>query len=269
MDSCCVGMDMIISDIFGNSFSSESDPRRIISLVPSTTETLYDLGLGDRVVGVTRFCVHPSTAREEKILVGGTKNIAADRIQSCQADLVIGNQEENSEQIYTQLQLLNIPTCFFFPKTVNQAILDIEKLSRLFHRSEEYKFWFQKCQANRVQCTEKSFRFVYLIWRKPWMSVNGDCFISSMLREIGGENIFADHPERYFSCTLEEIKREKPDVLLLSSEPFPFQEKHKQELLAEGFGEKQIRLINGELCSWHGTRMAKAFLYLNDWVAEL
>ena len=98
------------------------------------------------------------------------------------------------------------------------------------------------------------------------MSLNQDCFVSSMLSDIGGENIFAEQPERYFSCSVEEIQKHNPDLILLSSEPFPFKEKHKQELLNAGFQDKQIQFIDGEMCSWHGTRMQKGFQYLRDWI---
>lgn len=256
----------LITDVLGNQFSLEKKYERIISLVPSTTETLYDLGLEDQIVGVTRFCVHPKSARKNKILIGGTKQIELDRVKACQADLVLGNQEENSPEMYQQLQEQGIPCCFFFPKTVEEAIFDIEKLGRLFHKQREYLDWFEKLESARNRCEQKKFRFVYLIWRKPWMSLNGDCFISSMLSEIGGINVFADHPDRYFSCSLEDIQERNPDLILLSSEPFPFQEKHKQELIESGFSEKQLQLIDGEMCSWHGTRMLKAFSYFEHWL---
>ena len=260
---------MIITDVLGKQFSLEERFERIISLTPSTTETLYALGLEEKVVGVTRFCVHPERARKEKILVGGTKQIDLERVRACQADFVLGNQEENSPEIYQQLQSLGISSCFFFPKKVEEAAVDIEKLSILFGVQKNYNDWFSLFQNNRKQCPSREFRFAYLIWRNPWMSLNGDCFISSMLSEIGGINIFKEHPERYFSCSLEDIKQRKPDVLLLSSEPFPFKEKHRQELIQQGFSEAQLRFIDGEMCSWHGTRMAKAFLYFKDWLQNI
>ena len=126
----------MIKDIFGNQFSTEKKYRRIISLVPSITETLYDLGLEEQVVGVTRFCVHPHSARKDKILVGGTKTLNTERVQLCQPDLVLGNQEENSKEIYQQLQEMGIPSCFFFPKRWKRQSLILKNSVNYFTKKQ-------------------------------------------------------------------------------------------------------------------------------------
>ena len=189
----------MITDALGQSFSTQKTYSRIISLVPSTTETLYALGLEEKLVGVTRFCVHPNEARAKKILVGGTKQLDPERIAECKADLVIGNQEENSQEIHSYFRELGIPCPFFFPKTITEALDDIARLGELLQVTQESTALIEEITDRRSQIKARPFRYAYLIWRKPWMSLNEDCFISSMLSEIGGINVFSDHSERYFS----------------------------------------------------------------------
>jgi len=252
----------MITDARGNAFPLTREPKRIVSLVPSTTETLYEFGVEKRIIGVTRYCVHPPSAKEEKIIVGGTKKININHLQRCQADLVIANQEENSKAIVEEIKNLGIPCYVSFPQTVDQALGDIENLGKLLHREEQAQHCLDKIQTIRKKCRPSFFRYAYLIWRHPWMTINNQTFISSMLSEIGGHNIFSEQPQRYLECSIEDVKERNPDIVFLSSEPYPFQKKHTRELINLGFQEKQVQLIDGEMCSWHGIRMAKGFSYL-------
>ena len=252
----------MITDARGNAFPLSLNPKRIVSLVPSTTETLYSLGLGENIVGITRYCVHPPIAKANKTVIGGTKKINFQKIQSQKPDIVLGNQEENSKEIFQRLQELGIPSYIAFPQHVNEALLDLKKMGILFQREQQANHWIDCIKHNRSKCSSKPFRYAYIIWRKPWMSLNDQTFISSMLKEIGGENVFAQQSERYFTCSLTEIVDRQPDVVLLSSEPYPFQQKHIQEFVEAGFQPEQIQYIDGEMCSWHGVRMVEAFPYL-------
>ena len=253
----------MITDARGNAFPSSFYPSRIVSLVPSTTETLYKLGINDRIVGVTRYCVHPKEARQEKSIVGGTKQLNWEAVKNCRPDLVIGNQEENSKQIFQDLQAMNIPYYIAFPKTIDDALDDLENLGKLLNASTRAREIGTMIKSARRSCNKTKFRFAYLIWRRPYMTLNDQTFISEMLQEIGGVNVFQGHPERYITCQPAEILAHSPDVVLLSSEPYPFKEKHIPELLQAGFARQQIKFIDGEMCSWHGVRLVEAFDYLN------
>jgi iron complex transport system substrate-binding protein len=252
----------IITDARGNDFPLAREPKRIVSLVPSTTETLYEFGLEKRIVGVTRYCVHPASAKKDKIIVGGTKQINIEHLQRCRADLVLTNQEENSKAIVEEIKKLGIPCYVSFPQNVDQALQDMENLGKLLHREEQARQCLDKIRDTRNKCRPSFFRYAYLIWRHPWMTINNQTFISSMLSEIGGENIFSAPKERYLECSMADIKKQNPDIVFLSSEPYPFKKKHIQELIQLGFQEKQIQLIDGEMCSWHGIRMVRGFSYL-------
>jgi iron complex transport system substrate-binding protein len=254
----------MITDARGNAFSMTGNLQRIVSLVPSTTETIYDLGLQDRLVGITRYCVHPRQAMEEKTVVGGTKDINLEKVLECRPDIILGNQEENSPEIFSQLQAEGLPCYIAFPNSVDEAMADLNNMGRLFQHPSRAAEWHRRIKRSRGLCSNHAFRYAYLIWRKPWMAVSSDTFIAHMLKEIGGTCVFDAHSERYLHCTLDDIKEQDPDVVLLSSEPYPFQEKHRQELVEQGINPAKIRFVDGEMCSWHGTRMAKAFAYLQE-----
>ena len=182
---------MIIDDI-GQQLSTDIFYNRIISLVPSTTETLFSLGLGDRVVGCTRFCVHPQPHVRNITKIGGTKDINIDRIQELQPDLVIANAEENTKEIFEDLQKHNIPLYVAFPQTVSDALRDLLRIGNLLgvaERSE--KIHSHIIQAKKSLPPYPDFTFAYLIWRKPWMAITDACFISDMITQFGGRNILS------------------------------------------------------------------------------
>lgn len=239
-------------DARGQALQLGAPPQRIVSLVPSTTESLFALGLGDRVVGVTRFCESPP---QVKLLpkVGGTKDVDLDRLIALEPDLVIGNVEENSAQIAEQVGA-HFPLWMAFPKSVDDALQDLRDLGTICGVQSSAQDWVSRIQAARASLEPRPFTYLYLIWRKPWMAAGQDCFISALLQEFGGENLV---PGRYPALELEQMQALSPERVLLSSEPFPFAEKHRAELVG-----LETALVDGALCSWHGVRLERAFLEL-------
>lgn len=234
-----------------------------MSLVPSTTETLFDLGVGDRVVGVTRFCVHPDEARTRP-KVGGTKDAIPARIEALAPDLVVANCEENTREIFDALRG-TAPVWAAFPRTLDDALADLRSLGSLVGSDPE-----PVCRAielGRARLPRRTFSFTYLIWKDPWMAVGPDTFISALLREAGGINECTG-ADRFPVVTLDEL-RGRDGLLLLSSEPFPFAERHVAALVDAGVSRERIHLVDGELLSWHGSRLRLGLPYLSAFVAGL
>ena len=253
-----------VTDARGRTFEWEHPPTRVISLVPSTTETLYRLGVWDSVVGVTRYCVHPASATTDKVVVGGTKQCNIDKLKSLQPDLIICNQEENTPEIVHAIEALGIDVYVAFPTTHREALHEIQILGQIFNRTSITEQWLSEF-ADQIKGKHHShFTYAYLIWRKPWMGVGKETFIHQQLSLIGGVNAFEDHTDRYMTLETKDLLR--PDVhILLSSEPFPFESKHIQELIELGVPNHRIHLIDGEYCSWHGVRMIESLEYLRKW----
>ena len=237
--------------------------RRIVSLVPSTTETLFDLGVGDRVVGVTRFCVHPDEARTRP-KVGGTKDAIPARIEALAPDLVVANCEENTREIFDALRG-TAPVWAAFPRTLDEALADLRSLGTLVGSDAE-----SVCRAielERARLPRRPFSFTYLIWKDPWMAAGPDTFISALLGEGGGINE-STSADRFPVVTLEEL-RSRQGLLLLSSEPFPFADRHVSALVDAGVSRERIHLVDGELLSWHGSRLRLGLPYLGALVGRL
>ncbi|TVQ87081.1 MAG: cobalamin-binding protein [Deltaproteobacteria bacterium] len=231
-------------------------------MVPSTTETLFDLGCGARVVGCTRFCVRPADRVRGLPKIGGTKDVEVDRVRALSPDLIFGNCEENTREIFEALEPI-APLWAPLPRTVDEALLDLRVTGRLVDQVERAESWSCRIRQARERlhaARTEPFTYAYLIWRDPYMSVSDDTFIASMLSELGGVNAFAHHPVRFPTVTADQLGALAPDRVLLSSEPFPFRDRHRSELCeASGLPPDRVRFIDGELASWHGTRMARAF----------
>ena len=252
----------------GRSLALHAAPRRIVSLVPSTTETLFALGLGSRVVGVTRFCVHPEEVRAIP-KVGGTKDVDVAVVRALSPDLILGNCEENTREIFDDLA--GLPLWAAFPRDVDGAIEDLRAVGDLTGTEEAASTWAAKILEERaalhaIARLRGPFRWAYLIWRRPWMCAGADTFIASMLAEAGGVEGLHLTDQRF--PTVEPASLAEVDWVLLSSEPFPFRERHRDELVKHGVPFSKIRFIDGELCSWHGVRMARAFPMLARWITE-
>jgi len=252
----------------GHEIRLDRRPERIVSLVPSTTETLHHLGCEDRVVGVTRFCVHPQPWVRSLPLVGGTKDVDIQRVRALKPDLVLGNCEENTREIFAALEP-EFPVYASFPKTVDQAIDDLGSIGRLLQVEKQAEDWRVKIQEQQRELRSirqrlEPFSYAYLIWRDPWMSVSNDTFIASMLAEAGGTNALGSRSHRFPTLTNSDLMECGADLFLLSSEPFPFRPRHREEIAALGISESRVRFVNGEFCSWHGVRMRSAMAYLAD-----
>jgi ABC-type Fe3+-hydroxamate transport system substrate-binding protein len=232
-------------------------PERIISLVPSQTELLVDLGLEEKLVGVTKFCVHPGHLRKSKALVGGTKNYRFDVIDSLKPDLIIGNKEENDQAGIERLAE-KYPVWLsdvFDLKDSLRMIFDLGEITGTKGKATEIISGIEKSFAQPIA---KKGSCVYLIWESPKMAVGKDTYIDSMLSVAGFENLVKK--SRYPELSEEELTMFSPDYLLLSSEPFPFKEKHI-ETFQKHMPSSKIKLVDGELFSWYGSRLLQAAAY--------
>jgi ABC-type Fe3+-hydroxamate transport system substrate-binding protein len=244
---------------------SASVPKRIISLVPSITEYLVDLGLEEELVGITKFCIHPEHVFRSKTRVGGTKNISFEKIKSLEPDLIICNKEENVKEQIEQL-MERFPVWVTDVITLDDAyrmMIDIGKITGKEVKAESIVKLTQEGFADiseKIKTAEK-LRTLYLIWRNPFMAAGSKNIIDAVLMSSGFENILHKHSERYPQLTEDEIQKLNPELLLLSSEPYPFKEKHIQEL-KELLPRCKIMLADGEMFSWYGSRLAHAPKYL-------
>ncbi len=238
-------------------------PRRIVSLVPSQTELLADLGLDDEVVGITKFCVHPEKWFREKSRVGGTKTLNFEKIKNLNPDLIIGNKEEN-ERVQIEELAEYFPVWLSDVRTLEDAYDMMERAGELVGKTAEAKNLIEKIStsfaAHRVPSTvNRPPSTVYFIWRKPYMAAGSDTFIDEMLRVAGFENVFS-HKKRYPEISLDELAKAKPEVILLSSEPYPFAEKHF-ESFREVCPQAKVQLVDGEMFSWYGSRLLRSAAY--------
>ncbi len=238
----------------------KADPKRIISLVPSQTELLADLGLTTEVVGITKFCVHPDEWFHNKTRVGGTKKLNMEVIHALQPDLIIANKEENVKEQIEELEK-HYPVWVSDVNTPDDAYEMISMIGHIVgkEKKSEEIIGTIKDEFAKLTPLQSSPSAIYLIWQKPFMTVGGDSFIHSMMQAAGITNCFAA-AKRYPEITLEEIKAKKPELLLLSSEPFPFKQKHIDEF-KNHLPATKIILADGEMFSWYGSRLRKAPAY--------
>ena len=235
-------------------------PKRIVSLVPSQTELLYDLGLENEVVGITKFCIHPNSWFKTKQRVGGTKTIKLDVIDALKPDLIIANKEENE-----QLQIEAL--CKKYPVYISN-IFNLNDALNMINNVGEITGTFQKANAiidkissefSQLNTLQQAKTCGYLIWKNPYMACGTNTFVNDMLQRVGLKNIFEG---RYPECTIEELKEKNPEVVLLSSEPYPFKNEHILEL-QQHLPNSKILLVDGELFSWYGSRLLYAPNYFS------
>jgi ABC-type Fe3+-hydroxamate transport system substrate-binding protein len=251
----------MFTDQLGNVISLVSTPQRIVSLVPSQSELLFDLGLDKQIVGVTKFCIHPAKALKEKTIIGGTKKFDFEIIDRLKPDLIIGNKEENYKEGIGQLTK-KYPVWMSDIYSLDDSLDMMRKIGRICNRTEEADAIITKIElAFQLIKVKESIRVLYLIWRKPWMAAGRETFISSMIETIGWKNAVED--SRYPEMSERDIERLQPDAILLSSEPYPFKEKHLAELKQLSPSSKII-LVYGEMFSWYGSRLIKAPEYFNS-----
>ena len=255
-------MKRVFTDMMGNRVEVDFPPKRIVSLVPSQTELLYDLGLDDEVVGITKFCVHPEAWFRTKKRVGGTKTVHIDIVKELQPDLIIANKEENTREQIEELSTL-YPTWVSNIQTIDEGLTMIREVGILLGKEERANSLAEQIKngfAALRQVQGDNTRVSYFIWRKPWMCAGGDTFISDMISQMGWTNVLADKM-RYPEVTLEELKDKAIDIVLLSSEPYPFKDTHIAEIKAT-LPYAEVKLVDGEMMSWYGSRMLLAVDYL-------
>ncbi|GAB3721518.1 helical backbone metal receptor [Hymenobacter agri] len=270
-----------VTDQLGRRVAVPFPPQRIVSLVPSQTELLFDLGLGAKVVGVTKFCIHPPEARTRATVVGGTKNFDFEKIAALKPDLIIGNKEENYQEGIEQLaaqypvwlsDISNLPEALDMIRRVGLIAGAKERAAALATEVEasfaaldaptEDTIGPTAATAAPAVAEAAPVSIAYFIWRKPYMVAATGTFINDLLARAGFTNAFA-HLSRYPEISAEQLAAAKPQRIFLSSEPYPFAAKHVAEFQALCPAAK-IEIVDGELFSWYGSRLRHSAAYLSS-----
>jgi ABC-type Fe3+-hydroxamate transport system substrate-binding protein len=250
----------LYTDQLSRKIELSARPRRIISVVPSQTELLYELGLDDEVIGITKFCVHPKEWFKTKIRIGGTKRLNLQKIKELQPDLIVANKEENRKEEIEELEK-EFPVWISDVHDLSSAYVMINSLGKIVNREKESQELINKIELkfHNLSLNQTKIRTAYLIWKDPYLTVGKDTFIHQMLLHAGFENVFSDKT-RYPRIEINDLVERDCDLLLLSSEPYPFKQIHIGELQPLVPNTK-ILLADGELFSWYGSRMLKAPSY--------
>ncbi|TAF32630.1 MAG: cobalamin-binding protein [Cytophagales bacterium] len=253
------------TDPCGRSFVIEKLPRRVVSLVPSQTEFLIEAGLQERLVGITKYCIHPRREIKGIQKVGGTKDADVAKILSLKPDLIVANKEENTPELIGALEksvpcwvsdISCLDDALMMMQTLGE-ILDLEASSKLIARNIQQGFE----KLLEFSQPQQGFRVLYLIWREPYMAAGSDTFINDMLWQLGCQNVISE--KRYPVLNQEDINTLRPDLIFLSSEPYHFQAAHQQELQSLA-PWAQVVLVDGELFSWYGSRLEKSVAYFTE-----
>ncbi len=245
-------------------------PEKIVSLVPSQTELLFDLGLEKEVVGITKFCVHPADWKKNKVILGGTKKLNIEKIRSISPDLIIANKEENDKEQICELSD-EFQVWISDVQNLEDSLEMIDTLGKITGKSNTaveicrlISENFSRLQAN---LPVKSQTAIYLIWREPFLTIGRDTFIHNMLTKCGFTNLFADEL-RYPEISADNLKALNPDVIFLSSEPYPFSHEHVSEITSL-CPQSDIHLVDGEMFSWYGSHLIKSPDYFRSLIQEV
>ncbi len=267
-----------ITDDLGFHLELKSPPRRIISLVPSWTETLFAMGLGNEVVGVTKFCVEPADGVASIEKIGGTKNPDLRAIAKLEPDFVIANAEENRREDVEKIRALGVAVFTTYPKTIPGAVESILKLGTALGKESEANAMAREIvrdvssiEASVGVWSKLPFRVFCPIWKNPWMAFNADTYAHDVLRMLGFNNIFASAGERYPTTTLAEAIARKPDIVLLPDEPYEFKDRDIEELkkvLPPGLA-RRVMIVSGRDLHWYGVHMVKGLSTLASKLARL
>lgn len=240
---------------------------KIVSLVPSLTELLIDIGLTKELAGRTRFCVHPKEIIEQIPIIGGTKNPNIQKIKQIQPDFVVANKEENRKEDieairgFSKVLVTDI-------SSITDALLAINELGEKLGKRDTSHTLVNEIGMLLIETPKPDpLTTAYLIWKNPIMTVGYDTYIHDVMNHWALENVFGAL-KRYPEITIDDLKQKSPDVVLLSSEPYPFSDKHMDEF-KKHLPNSRIILINGEWFSWYGSRMKPAFDALNTWRTSL
>jgi len=254
-------------DQIGNKIILEKEPVRIVSLVPSQTELLYDLGLGDRVVGITKFCIHPIEWFKTKYRIGGTKDVNIEKVVQLQPDLIIGNKEENTKEDIEALQKI-APVWVTDIYDLTDSLEMITQVSEICNVSDRGFEMINKIQTNfnTLVPFESAPKVAYFIWKDPYMGVGVNTFVNHVLVDhLGMENVLGNQ-ERY--PVVDMSKLSDLDYVFLSTEPYPFKEKHFAEF-QNYFPNAKIMLVDGEFFTWYGSRLVNAPNYFKELMKEM
>jgi len=256
-------MERFFTDQMNNTIRLEEIPRRIVSLVPSQTELLHELGLKNEVVGITKFCIYPEAWFKTKTRVGGTKQLNIEKIRELKPDLIIGNKEENTKEDIELLQQI-APVWMSDISTLKEALEMIEQLGEIVGKRENA---FQlideiKKQFSGLNVINNNRSVLYFIWKDPYFSVGTNTFIDAMIKACGWVNLCRE--ERYPEWKFDSLNQ--PDYVFLSSEPFPFKTEHLNDI-QKLFPESKVVLVDGEMFSWYGSRMKYAPKYFQKLIS--
>ncbi|MEO5776497.1 MAG: helical backbone metal receptor [Flavobacterium sp.] len=252
-------------DQLGTIHTFENTPKRIISLVPSQTELLYDLGLEESIIGITKFCVHPFHFKSTKKIIGGTKKVHFEKIRLLQPDLIIANKEENTQEIVAELSKI-CPVWITDIITLDDNLKMISDFGTLFNKRTEAQKWIDKINFAHKDFLDfvkdkEVLKVAYFIWANPFMVAGNNTFINEMLKLNNFQNIYENREERYPEIIIQKMRIQgDPDLVLLSSEPFPFTDEHAFEIGRFTHHVKTV-FVDGEMFSWYGSRLVKAFDY--------
>ncbi len=258
---------MRVTDALGRSLDLPGAPARIVSLVPSITETLFALGLDEQIVGLTDFCVHPADRVGAKSRVGGTKNPSVAQILGLGPDLVLANKEENRRRDVERLEAAGTAVFVMYARSVREAIEELRTLGRVCEREAAAEAIAGRVESAletaraRSRRRARSPRVAALVWKDPYMAVGGDTFAHDLIASCGGQNCFAEGERRYPRVDVQTLEAADPEVILLPTEPYAFGAAERGELLGldcAAARSGRIHVVEGELLSWYGPRMARA-----------
>lgn len=259
---------MLFIDQLNNSIELTNYPKRIISLVPSQSELLWDLGLREELVGITKFCIHPHTMFTSVERVGGTKQLNLEKIRDLKPDLIIANKEENEQSQIEELQKeFNVWISDIY--NLKDALQMIQLVGDIVNKTKAAHFLVEQISQTFKELKQHQGSVLYLIWRDPYMAVGKDTFIGDMLQRMGlhfdqlNKRSANDNYDRYPTFSIEDIKALNPKFVFLSSEPYPFKENHIVEL-QQHVPDSKIILVDGELFSWYGSRLLHSAAYFNQ-----
>lgn len=248
----------IHTDQLGREVHIPASPQRIISLVPSQTELLFYLGLGERVIGITKFCVHPKKWFRSKTRIGGTKQLNFELIRELKPDLIIANKEENNKEDIEQLAT-DFPVWISDVNHFNDALEMIQLIAQTTNTNASEMLSVIATEFQQLTPISPTKKTLYLIWKDPYMAAGSETFIHDIMQRYGLENVLPN--SRYPQLTEEAIIELNPELILLSSEPYPFTKSHIPEL-QQLIPQAEIKLVDGEMFSWYGSRLKLVPAYL-------
>jgi len=255
---------MLFIDDLNRKIEVPTPPQKVISLCPSITETLIELDIN--VIGRTKFCIHPKEKIQQIQIVGGTKSVHYDRIHHLKPDLIICEKEENTPEIVETLEK-QYPVYVVNVESWKDGLKMMTNFGKIFQQEKKIDEWLKLLPESPPTIVQKK-RVAYLIWKEPLMTVGKTTYINDVLNSLGFINPFENRPERYPQISFEELQSAELDFLFLSSEPFPFKDKHIQEF-KQNLPDVHIQIVDGEMFSWYGVRMIRAIDYFQNKLKEM